>query len=257
MDERRSGGGRLRHATRATWCCAAPSRRWRRAWAASSARRTRRVPCARLVGPDLAVVTPGIRPAGADARRPEARHDACRGDPRRSQPSGGRAADRCCARSAGGGRGDPRGNGRRLSAFFLSSDACARKVEAISGGGGDHAERILDRACRCARSRGLQGLCRGGQASPSTNTGRRCWRAAEPTRRPKGKAWPRNVVIEFASLKAAQDCYHSPEYAAAPRHPPARSRMRRWCLSRGFRTDTAHGIARLTQRQHCIATKHR
>jgi uncharacterized protein (DUF1330 family) len=31
----------------------------------------------------------------------------------------------------------------------------------------------------------------------------------------EGQAWPRNVVIEFASLKAAQDCYHSPEYAAA------------------------------------------
>ncbi|MET0597468.1 MAG: DUF1330 domain-containing protein [Mesorhizobium sp.] len=31
----------------------------------------------------------------------------------------------------------------------------------------------------------------------------------------EGVARARNVVIEFASLKAAQDCYHSPEYQAA------------------------------------------
>ena len=31
----------------------------------------------------------------------------------------------------------------------------------------------------------------------------------------EGKGRARNVVIEFPSLKAAQDCYHSPEYAAA------------------------------------------
>ena len=31
----------------------------------------------------------------------------------------------------------------------------------------------------------------------------------------EGRDRPRNVVIEFPSLKAAQDCYHSPEYQAA------------------------------------------
>ena len=31
----------------------------------------------------------------------------------------------------------------------------------------------------------------------------------------EGKGRPRNVVIEFASLQAAHDCYHSPEYTAA------------------------------------------
>ncbi len=31
----------------------------------------------------------------------------------------------------------------------------------------------------------------------------------------EGKGRARNVVIEFPSLKAAQDCYHSPEYSAA------------------------------------------
>ena len=32
---------------------------------------------------------------------------------------------------------------------------------------------------------------------------------------PEGISRSRNVVIEFPSLKAAHDCYHSPEYAVA------------------------------------------
>ena len=48
----------------------------------------------KIVGPDLAVVTPG-HPAGRQrAGRPEARDDARRRDPRRRQPSGRRPADR-------------------------------------------------------------------------------------------------------------------------------------------------------------------
>ena len=31
----------------------------------------------------------------------------------------------------------------------------------------------------------------------------------------EGEERTRNVVLEFDSLKAAQDCYHSPEYQAA------------------------------------------
>lgn len=31
----------------------------------------------------------------------------------------------------------------------------------------------------------------------------------------EGQARPRSVVIEFPSLQAATDCYHSPEYQAA------------------------------------------
>ena len=31
----------------------------------------------------------------------------------------------------------------------------------------------------------------------------------------EGRDRARNVVMEFPSLKAAQDCYHSPEYQAA------------------------------------------
>ncbi len=31
----------------------------------------------------------------------------------------------------------------------------------------------------------------------------------------EGRDRPRNVVIEFPTLEAAQECYHSPEYQAA------------------------------------------
>ena len=36
-----------------------------------------------------------------------------------------------------------------------------------------------------------------------------------PYEQTEGRDRPRNVVIEFPSLKAAQECYHSPEYTAA------------------------------------------
>jgi uncharacterized protein (DUF1330 family) len=32
---------------------------------------------------------------------------------------------------------------------------------------------------------------------------------------PEGREWHRNVVLEFPSLEAARQCYHSPEYSAA------------------------------------------
>ena len=47
-----------------------------------------------IVGPGMALVTPGIRPAGSATRRPEAHHDAGQGDRGRRRLSGGRPADR-------------------------------------------------------------------------------------------------------------------------------------------------------------------
>jgi uncharacterized protein (DUF1330 family) len=35
------------------------------------------------------------------------------------------------------------------------------------------------------------------------------------TEQMEGEGRPRNVVIEFPSLQAAHDCFHSPEYQAA------------------------------------------
>ena len=42
----------------------------------------------------------------------------------------------------------------------------------------------------------------------------------------EGRDRARNVVIEFPSLKAAQDCYHSPEYQAAQGDPAEICRSR-------------------------------
>ena len=42
----------------------------------------------------------------------------------------------------------------------------------------------------------------------------------------EGRDRSRNVVIEFPSLKAAQDCYHSPEYQAAQGDPAEICRSR-------------------------------
>ena len=66
--------------------------------------------CAAIVGPDRLIVTPGIRPAGAESRRPEAHRDPGRGDPRRRRPHRGRAPDHRrrgpAARRGGDRRGD-------------------------------------------------------------------------------------------------------------------------------------------------------
>ena len=63
-----------------------------------------------IVGPKLALVTPGIRPAGRRSRRPETHHDAGPGDRRRRRLSRGRPADPGSARSESRGASDRRGN---------------------------------------------------------------------------------------------------------------------------------------------------
>ena len=61
------------------------------------------------VGPDVMLITPGIRPPGAAAARPGADGDPGRGSAGRSEPAGDRAADHRRARP-GSGRGGDRGS---------------------------------------------------------------------------------------------------------------------------------------------------
>ncbi len=63
-----------------------------------------------IVGSKLALVTPGIRPAGADAGDQKRIIDSGAGDCVRRRLSGGGAADHRRCRSEGGRRGDRRGN---------------------------------------------------------------------------------------------------------------------------------------------------
>ena len=68
----------------------------------------------KIVGPELAVVTPGIRPAGGDAGDQKRVMTPARRDPRRRQPSRRRAADRRRGRQGGGGASDPCRDGATL-----------------------------------------------------------------------------------------------------------------------------------------------
>ena len=64
-----------------------------------------------LTGPEGVLVVPGIRPAGAEIRRPEADCDAGGGAARGGELPGGGPADHAGGRSGGGGRGDSEGDG--------------------------------------------------------------------------------------------------------------------------------------------------
>ncbi len=70
-------------------------------------------PVRRIVGPDMILVTPGIRPAGADRRGPETGRNARGGDSGRRRSSRRRAADHPGEGPARRGAGDPRRNRRR------------------------------------------------------------------------------------------------------------------------------------------------
>ena len=104
----------------------------------------------KIVGHQMNLVTPGIRPAGAPTRRPEAHHDAGARDRRRRGLSGGRTADHRSRRSQGGGGCHSGGN--RAGAGAEASE----KGEQRDGKG------ILDRARRCSQR----------------------WTATRPTRQP-------------------------------------------------------------------------
>jgi uncharacterized protein (DUF1330 family) len=52
-------------------------------------------------------------------------------------------------------------------------------------------------------------------AAPLAKYGARFIVRGGPFDNPEGRARARNVVIEFPSLQAARECYHSPEYGLA------------------------------------------
>ena len=151
-----------------------------------------------IVGAGMVLVTPGIRPAGADSGRPEAHHDAGGSDRGRRRLSGGRPADPRGAGSEGRRRSDRRRD---------------------RGGGATIGRRrdgqgLLDSAPRCQRSGRLQGLHGRDPARRTANTTAMCWCAAgrevvEGTRR------SRNVLREFPDYATALACYRSPEYQRA------------------------------------------
>ena len=148
---------------------------------------------------------------GGDARhpaggrrpwRPEARDDARRGDPRRRQPSRRRPPDRRRGRQGGGGAGDPRrdgaadcqeeDDGRRDTGSPMSMCAIPR------------ATRAMSRPRSLAFDKyGARFLARGGAHEKTEGPGR-----------------PATSSSSSESLSVAHDCYHSPEYQRAGRHPP-------------------------------------
>ena len=71
-----------------------------------------------LAGPDMVLVTPGIRPAGCRRRRSEARHDAGQGDQGGFRLSRRRPPDHASRRPPRGGRGDRRGDRSRSLTRF-------------------------------------------------------------------------------------------------------------------------------------------
>lgn len=56
---------------------------------------------------------------------------------------------------------------------------------------------------------------RAANAAPFAKYGARFLVRGGPQDQPEGQCRARTVVIEFPSLQAAHDCYHSPEYQAA------------------------------------------
>ena len=146
----RAGHDRRRLRIRPAHAGAAPRRAGagRPAWAASSARPSEAAAVRKIVGPELAVVTPGIRPAGGDhgdQKRVMTPADAIRAG----------ASHLVVARPiVRRGRPARRRRRRSLPRWQRPEDTGRRMM----------AEGILDRPCRCARPRRLQGLCRGREA---------------------------------------------------------------------------------------------
>ncbi len=151
-----------------------------------------------LIGPDRLLVTPGIRPAGAET-----------GDQKRIMTP--------AAAIAGGlglSRGRPPDHRRRRSEGGGGSDRCGSRAGDEKAKGGSDGEGLLDRAGRCVQRRWLQALCRGQSRRSSRNSAAASSCAAASPKRSEGKARSRNVVIEFPDYATALACYNSPEYQA-------------------------------------------
>ena len=202
MDARRPASRPAISTIRMRWCCGAPNRRAMPAWAASSARRRNRPPCAPIVGPDMAMVTPGIRPIGSDKGDQKRVMTPADAHPRRIEPSGRRPPDR---QGAGSEAGGPRHSGRDADGA-LAGQPLRNEEE-------DHGQGILDRPRRCSHAERYKDYV--AAAKPAFEHYGANFLARGGTRRTGRDGTGRNVVIEFPSLQHAVDCYNSPEYQVA------------------------------------------
>ena len=150
-----------------------------------------------IIGPDMVLVTPGIRPAGSatgDQKRVMT--------PARAIAAG---ADYLVVGRPIVEAADPTGGGRARS----SPRSSKRQA---SNGRGRHGEGLLDRTRRCEERRGLQALCRRQCVRSSRSSAAGSSSAPASSRCPEGTPRARNVVIEFPDYATALACYRSPEY---------------------------------------------
>ena len=165
----------------------------------------------KIVGHQMVLVTPGIRPGGFGDRRPEADHDAGRAiaagadylvvgrpvleaaDPKAAAEAIQAEIAQALALTREGKRRWQRATGSRASMFTTWTAT----------------RNTSRRTARCFKKYGAKFLVRGGKYETREGTSR-----------------SRNVVLEFKDYETALACYNSPEYPADlsrsdPRRPHA------------------------------------
>ena len=155
----------------ASWSPSAPRRRATSASTAWSARRRRRRSCAPIVGAGMVLVTPGIRPAGADA-----------GDQKRIMtPAQAIAAG---ADYLVVGRPIVEAPDPKAAAEAIVAEIAARRSMIRSEGRRrtTHAQGLLDSASRRQQPAGLPGLPRHGGCRRTSASAPSFWRAAAAAR---------------------------------------------------------------------------